>query len=137
MRRPQSYRRGLAALTSAFVVCLLTGCQSAQKAPEKPPVPVTVTEVGEYSGPESVTYSASINPYDQVNVAFKSAGYVTSILQRKGPDGRLRNLQQGDWVKKDEVLATVRQSDYEHSVQQYKGQVEQAQAAALKGTQDF
>src|ERR1700758_1900702 len=137
MRRPQSYRRGLAALTSAFVVCLLTGCQSAQKAPEKPPVPVTVTDVGEYSGPEGVTYSASIVPYDQVNVAFKSAGYVTTILQRKGVDGRERNLQQGDWAKKGEVLARVRESDYRHAVEQYKGQLEQAQASAEKSKQDF
>jgi multidrug efflux system membrane fusion protein len=70
-------------------------------------------------------------------VTFKSAGYVTSILQRKGVDGRVRNLQQGDWVKKDTVLATVRQSDYEHAVNQYKGQLEQAQAGAEKSKQDF
>jgi multidrug efflux system membrane fusion protein len=98
---------------------------------------VTVTEVQEYSGPEGVTYSASIVPYDQVNLAFKSAGYVTSILQRKGVDGRERNLQQGDWVKKGEVLARVRESDYQHAVEQYKGQLEQAQAGAEKSKQDF
>jgi RND family efflux transporter MFP subunit len=76
-------------------------------------------------------------PYTQLSVTFKSAGYVTSILQRKGVDGRVRNLQQGDWVKKDTVLATVRQSDYEHAVNQYKGQLEQAQAGAEKSKQDF
>ena len=137
MRANRGYCSRFATLLSLLAASALMGCESREKPAEKPPIPVTVAAVQEYSGPESVTYSASINPYDQVNVAFKSAGYVTSILQRKGPDGRLRNLQQGDWVKKDEVLATVRQSDYEHSVQQYKGQVEQAQAAALKGTQDF
>jgi multidrug efflux system membrane fusion protein len=76
-------------------------------------------------------------PYTQLSVTFKSAGYVTSILQRKGVDGRVRNLQQGDWVKKDTVLATVRQSDYEHAVNQYKGQLEQSQAGAEKSKQDF
>jgi len=96
-----------------------------------------VAEVKEYSGPEWVNYSASINPYSQLNVSFKSGGYVTSIEQRKGPDGHLRNLQQGDWVKKDEVLATVRLSDYQQQVEQAKGRVDQAQAAALKGSQDF
>jgi multidrug efflux system membrane fusion protein len=35
------------------------------------------------------------------------------------------------------VLATVRQSDYEHAVNQYKGQLEQAQAGAEKSKQDF
>lgn len=137
MRRLQSRRRSLASFHCLLIACALAGCESAKKAPEKPPIPVTVTEVQEYSGPEGVTYSASITPYDQVNVAFKSAGYVTTILQRRGVDGRERNLQQGDWVKKGEVLARVRESDYQHAVEQYKGQLEQAQAAAEKSKQDF
>ena len=134
MRR---YRRGLPSAYCLLIACVLGGCESAHKAPEKPPIPVTVTEVEEYSGPEGVTYSASIVPYDQVNVAFKSSGYVTTILQRKGVDGRERNLQQGDWVKKGDVLARVRESDYQHAVEQYKGQLEQAQAGAEKSKQDF
>jgi len=40
-------------------------------------------------------------------------------------------------VKKGEVLARVRESDYQHAVEQYKGQLEQAQAAAEKSKQDF
>jgi multidrug efflux system membrane fusion protein len=137
MRRMRSYRRGLQSVHFLLVACVLGGCESAHKAPEKPPIPVTVTEVEEYSGPEGVTYSASVVPYDQVNVAFKSSGYVTTILQRKGVDGRERNLQQGDWVKKGDVLARVRESDYQHAVEQYKGQLEQAQAGAEKSKQDF
>jgi RND family efflux transporter MFP subunit len=137
MRRVRSYRRSLPSVYFLLAACVLGGCESAHKAPEKPPIPVTVTEVEEYSGPEGVTYSASIVPYDQVNVAFKSSGYVTTILQRKGVDGRERNLQQGDWVKKGEVLARVRESDYQHAVEQYKGQLEQAQAGAEKSKQDF
>ena len=137
MRRMRSYRRGLPSVCCLLIACILGGCESAHKAPEKPLIPVTVTEVEEYSGPEGVTYSASIVPYDQVNVAFKSAGYVTTILQRKGVDGRERNLQQGDWVKKGEVMARVRESDYQHAVEQYQGQLEQAQAGAVKSKQDF
>jgi RND family efflux transporter MFP subunit len=113
------------------------GCESEKKAAETPPTPVTVADVQEYSGSEGVNYSASIVPYQQVSVAFKSAGYVTSILQRKGVDGRVRNLQQGDWVKEGTVLATVRQSDYQQAVDQYKGQLEQAKASAQKAEQDF
>jgi RND family efflux transporter MFP subunit len=115
----------------------LCGCESAQKTAEAPLTPVTVAEVQEYSGMEGVNYSATIVPYQQLPVSFKSAGYVDSILQRKGIDGRVRNLQQGDWVKKDEVLATVRQSDYRHAVDQYKGQLQQAQASVDKSQQDF
>ena len=132
-RRHRAYFATLVSLVAAGLI----GCASQRKAVEAPPIPVTVAEVQEYSGGEGVNYSASVVPYTQLSVTFKSAGYVTSILQRQGVDGRVRNLQQGDWVKKDTVLATVRQSDYEHAVNQYKGQLEQAQAGAEKSKQDF
>ena len=121
---------------AAFAACLAS-CGTEQKAKETPPIPVTVSTVEEYSGPEAVSYSASIVPYVQIPLMFKSGGYVTSILQRKGADGRIRNVQQGDFVKKDTVLATVRQEDYQHSVQQYAGQLEQAKASATKAQEDF
>ena len=114
-----------------------SGCQSQTRPAEAPLTPVTVATVEEYTGSEPVNYSASLVPYTQLPVSFKSAGYVTSILQRTGSDGRQRNLQQGDYVQKDTVLATVRQEDYRHAVDQYAGQLEQAKAAALKSKQDF
>jgi RND family efflux transporter MFP subunit len=49
----------------------------------------------------------------------------------------MRDLQEGDMVKKGTVLATVRQEDYRHSVAQATGQVEQAKAAAAKAREDF
>src|ERR1700722_4097865 len=124
------------------MACLLLaaiqiGCASEKKPDAPAPTPVTVAEVQQYSGSEGVNYSASIVPYQQVPVAFKSAGYVTSILQRKGIDGRVRNLQMGDWVKQGTVMATVRQADYQQAVDQYKGQLQQAKAGAEKSTQDF
>jgi RND family efflux transporter MFP subunit len=116
----------------------LAGCGAAtpQTEPSRP-TPVSVADIQEYSGGEGVNYSASIVPYTQLALAFKSGGYVTNVLQRPGPNGKPRNLQQGDYVKKDMVVATVRQADYEHSVEQYKGQLEQAQAGRLKAEQDF
>jgi RND family efflux transporter MFP subunit len=120
-----------------LILGLCTGCEVKRKLPETLPTPVTVAVVEEYTGKEGVTYSASIVPYVQVSLSFKSAGYVTSILQRTGADGRSRNVQQGDWVKKDEVLATVRQEDYRHVADQYKGQLEQTQANAENAKQNF
>ena len=137
MKKTEKFRAFLAFPVILVIAALVTGCESEKKPLEAPPTPVTVADVQEYSGSEGVNYSASIVPYQQVSVAFKSAGYVTSILQRKGVDGRVRNLQQGDWVKKGTVLATVRQSDYQQAVDQYKGQLEQAKASAQKSDQDF
>ena len=137
MKKNRQFSSGVAWFAVLVFVGIAGGCQSERKSVEAPPVPVTVAEVQEYSGNEGVNYSASIVPYQQVPVAFKSAGYVTSILQRKGVDGRVRNLQQGDWVKKGTVLASVRQSDYQQAVDQYKGQLAQAQASQRKSSQDF
>lgn len=121
-----------------FLVCgVCAGCQGESRPVEKAPTPVVVTAVEQFVSSDGANYSASLVPYTQVSLSFKSAGYVTDILQRTGADGRVRNIQQGDYVKKDTVLATVRQDDYRHSVEQYAGQVEQAKAGALKAQQDF
>jgi multidrug efflux system membrane fusion protein len=137
MKKNRQFGSDVALFVVFVFVEIAGGCQSERKPVEAPLVPVTVAEVQEYSGNEGVNYSASIVPYQQVPVAFKSAGYVTSILQRKDLDGRVRNLQQGDWVKKGTVLASVRQSDYQQAVDQYKGQLAQAQASQRKSSQDF
>ncbi len=123
---------------AALSVCLwLGGCREEKKPAETPPTPVTVATATTYNGIEGVNYSASIVPYQQLSVSFKSAGYVTSILQHKGVDGRVRNVQMGDVVKKGTVLATVRQSDYQQAVDQYKGQLAQAQASAANAAQTW
>lgn len=127
---------------SANLICclaisvLLAGCESS-KPPAAPSTPVQVARVEAYSGEQGVRYSASIVPYTQVALAFKSAGYVVNILQRPNIGGGTRNVQLGDYVQSGTVLATVRQDDYMHAVQQYKGQLEQANAVLLKAKSDF
>lgn len=116
---------------------VVAGCTPEKKPVDVPLLPVKVAAVEPFSGNQGVTYSANIVPYAQVPLLFKSGGFVTTILQRKGADGRVRNVQQGDFVKKDTVLATVRQDDYRNVVEQAKGQLEQAQAAQVKAEQDM
>ena len=104
------------------------GCKQ-EKGYQQPPTPVRVSLVGTYQSGAGVTYSANIAPYSQVNLSFKSGGYVHSILQVKGADGRMRDVQQGDWVERGAVLAQVRTSDYENQLNGAKGQLGQAEAA--------
>jgi multidrug efflux system membrane fusion protein len=127
------HRQAEAALA---ILVLLAGCRE-EKPVEKVPVPVTVSVAESYSGGTKSPYSASIVANVQVSLAFKSAGYVTDVLQVKSPAGGMRYVDQGDWVKKGTVLATVREDDYRNAVQQAEGQLSQAQAAALKAQQDF
>ena len=116
------------ALSLLAIVGLASGCRHEPVA-EQVLTPVQVTPVGAYSGSAGVAYSANIIPYSQVVLSFKSGGYVQSILQVKGADGRLRNVQTGDWVEQGVVLAQVRTTDYQNQLDAAKAQLAQAQAA--------
>jgi len=109
------------------LVSLTAGCRT-EKAQEKQLTPVRVAPVQTYDATNGVRYSATISPYTQVALAFKSGGYVQSVLQVKGADGRMRDVNQGDWVTAGTVLATVRQTDYLNTLSQAKAQQAQAQA---------
>lgn len=78
-------------------------------------------------GPEE-RYSVSIEPFEKVDLAFKSGGIVEGILQVRGDDGRMRNVQAGDKVATNAELAQVRPLDYQHALEQAEAQYAQAQA---------
>ncbi len=82
-------------------------------------------------------YSANIVPYAQVTLSFQSSGYIDSIRQVKNPSGGMRNIDQGDYVQKGTVLATVRQQDYLDKVQQAKAQLDRSQAELQKAKLSF
>ncbi len=111
-----------------LVAAAMAGC-GREEPYENPPTPVGVTAVQAYESGSEVRYSASIIPYAQVDLAFKSGGYVDSIMQVKGADGRMRDLQQGDRIAAGAVLARVRQDDYTVKVDQAKMQLAQAKSA--------
>ena len=115
---------------------LLAGCNDARSAP-KELLPVRLAGVENIRVGNTTRYSASIVPYAQVDLAFKSAGYVDSIRQVKGPDGRMRNVDAGDWVAKGTLLALVNQQDYSDKLQQAKAQHDRAQAEYEKAKLSF
>ncbi len=125
-----------------IVVCLvaatslIAGC-GGEKSSKKIPTPVRVQVVEERSGVEGFRYSASIMPYTQINLAFKVGGYIQEILQIKGADGKMRNVQEGDTVPNGTVLAKVREADYMAKLGQAKSQLANAQAAFTKASADF
>ena len=108
-------------------VTITSGCRSNPTAPQ-PLTPVRTAAVQSIDAGTSNTYSANIQPYQQVDLAFKSNGYLVSIRQVKDATGRMRNIDQGDWVAKGTVLATVDEGDYKEKLQQAKAQLDRAQA---------
>ncbi|HXE12439.1 MAG TPA: efflux RND transporter periplasmic adaptor subunit [Bryobacteraceae bacterium] len=134
-----------------FSVVWLVSCSRQPAAPEKEATPVRLTAVTRYAAGEGQVYSASILPNRQVTLAFRTSGFVESIHQVRGADGRMRSVDIGDVVPLGTTLAQVRTKDYQLQVSQIQGQVTQAQeaeqaaraqlaqaeAAAVKAQQDF
>ncbi len=133
------------------VAILLSSCTRQQPALEKNVTPVRLTTAESFSPTRGQRYSASILPNRQVNLAFKVNGFVESLYQVRGADGRTRSADIGDVVKQGTTLARVRTQDYQFQVSQVQGQVQQArdseqtaaaqlaqaQASAAKAEQDF
>jgi RND family efflux transporter MFP subunit len=114
-------------LVAALCAIAQTGCSRAESEP-RPLTPVRVAEVQTIATGNQSRYSANITPNAQVDLSFKSGGYIESIRQVRGADGRMRNLDTGDWVTKGAVLAVVRQKDYSDQRDQAKAQLARAQA---------
>ena len=123
---------GLCALMAA-----ITGCHRDAQIPAKSPTPVRLAEVTSYTSPEALRYSASIVPFAQASLSFKSSGYVTSIQQVVGADGRRRDVGTGDYVVSGAVLARIRQQDLKNQVDQAEAQVSQARAQHVQAGQDY
>jgi multidrug efflux system membrane fusion protein len=118
-------------------VLALAGCGRQARTVEKQPVPVRVVTVGPHGAPPRTRYSASIEPYEQVTLAFKASGYVYDIRKVRGADGRSRNLQEGDAVSAGSVLARIHDAEYVARRNQAKASLAEAQAGLERARQDF
>src|SRR5262249_52988771 len=110
---------------------LLASCTKEKHI--EPVVQVVRAGVVEEITPDvSERYSASIEPFAKVDLAFKSGGIVEGILQVRGADGRLRNIEMGDKVAKGAELAQVRPLDYEHALEQADARRAEAEAQVAR-----
>jgi RND family efflux transporter MFP subunit len=94
-----------------------------------PPVPVSVVQVGGSSGdPGATRYSGAIKADESVDLAFRVSGIVDAITQVRGADGRLRAIQDGDPVRRGQVLARLRQIEYRDQVADADATLRQSEA---------
>jgi len=122
-------------LVTVFVVAFSPGCGKDKL--EKSPIPVTARSVEPHKPDGGFRYSANVEPYKTVNVAFKVAGYVEEILQVPGADGHMRDVQDGDVVKNGTVLARLRQTEFDNRISQAKAHLAETVAEQSKAQQDF
>jgi len=137
MRRNRK-RLGSVLGAALFATIVATsGCQEPTKVAAKPPTPVHVVDVALYSPSEDLRYSASVLPFAEAVLSFKSAGYVTEIKQVQGADGRRRNIGSGDYVSRGAVLAQIRHQDLKNQLDQASATLSAAQAQHVEATKDY
>lgn len=100
-------------------------------------LPVKTHVVAPAPAPAAVRYAASIEAREQVALAFKTSGYIETVLRRTGADGRSRVAQPGDAIRRGTLLARVQDSDYRERVSQGKAKLAEADAALVKAGLDL
>jgi len=120
-------RKWASLLGATSLLSVVAGCRQ-EAAVDKSPTPVRTALVQVIDAGTANTYSANIQPYQQVDLAFKSNGYLASIRQVKDADGHVRNIDIGDFVMQGTVLATVQQDDFKDKLAQAKASLDRSQA---------
>ena len=120
------------------VTGVLGGCNRQSQIPSQPARAVRLATVAppQLSG-ETLRYSASILPYTQVDLMFRSSGYVTNVRQVRGADGRTRDVGTGDYVEQGLTLAHIRREDLQNQMAQAQAQLDQATSQHTRADQDF
>jgi multidrug efflux system membrane fusion protein len=130
-RRINAVRLGVLCVLALSVAC------RAQLDSKHEPRPVRAASVDVAPPPQELRFSGTIVPREQVAVSFKVAGRVAEVAQRRGADGRMRSLQQGDVVVRGAFLARLTGSEQRDRRRQSEAQIGSAQASLTRAEQDF
>lgn len=125
-------------LAVLFLAPVLAGCNSSKAIPQAPQAVQTQrmqSNVAPNGG--GLRFSAVVTPDKQVPMSFRIPGYVIALKQVRGPDGRMRDLAEGDRVGRGAVLVRIRASEYQDKVRQATSQAAAAEAVAVKAKLDF
>jgi RND family efflux transporter MFP subunit len=128
-------RTTIATLALALV---MAGCGS-NKPLNQPPQGVQAESIQKQVGfsTDGLRFSAVVTPDSEAPLTFRIPGYVTSLKQVRGQDGRMRDLAEGDRVSRGGVLVHIRSSEYEDKVHQASSQAAASEAVAQKAKLDF
>lgn len=109
-------------------VILLCSCSSKVKTASSP-IPVTVHPAEVKIKQEQNRFTGSLVPGIQVQLMFKSPGYVQQIYTIQDSEKkRNRLIQSGDPIKKGQVIARVRSDEYQQRVTQAQASLTRARA---------
>ncbi len=143
--------RVLLGVLSVAALYVVAGCGTKEQKEGQQPVPVQAETVALQQVQPNWSYSGELRPDTEVQLAFKEPGYIASLYRVKGADGRMRDVQVGDEIPANAVLAHLRSSDYEASFNSAVGQqnamqgafeaskaeLDRVKASQVKADQDF
>ena len=124
----------VAILATALATGACTNARALESTPARPVKAHTVTPTPAAAG---VRYSATIEAFEQISLAFKTSGYVEALDRRQGADGRSRAAQAGDAVAGGAVLARVQESDYRERLNQSRAKLAEGEASEQKARLDL
>src|SRR6202161_2146178 len=105
---------------------VLGGCESKQPSSAAPPPPtVTVSHPLQKSITEWDEYTGRFTALETVEIRARVSGFIDSV-----------HFQEGQIVKKDDLLFVIDQRPYQIAVEQAKADIERAQAKLDIATQD-
>ena len=113
------------------------GCGHNRDRAAQPAAAVTVQDIGPGRAASGAAYSANIQPYTQVSLAFQVNGYVQTITQVRGADGNLRDIQGGDIVKAGQLMARVQENTYQQAVNNAQSELAAAQAVYVLDKKNY
>lgn len=125
-------------LTVLFLAPVLAGCHSSkaiQQAPQAVQTQRMQSDAASNGG--GLRFSAVVTPDAQVPLSFRIPGYVIALKQVRGPDGRMRDISEGDRVSNGAILVRIRANEYQDKVRQASSQAAAAEAVAQKAKLDF
>lgn len=121
-----------------LIALAMAGCHSSkpiQQAPQAVQILRMESQPGVAGG--ALRFSAVVTPDAQVPLSFRIPGYVVSMKQVRGQDGRMRDLAEGDRVSRGTVLVRIRSSEYQDKVRQASSHSAATEAIAQKAKLDF
>jgi RND family efflux transporter MFP subunit len=127
-----SFREPLLVIAISTCLALLSACSRSDAAPEKSTAPaeavpiVPVAKVGRADLASDLTLTAEFEPYQQIDVMAKVAGYVQLI-----------NVDIGDRVHKDQVLATLEIPEMEDELAKAAASIDQAEAEIVTASDEL
>jgi membrane fusion protein, multidrug efflux system len=108
-----------------LIANVLAGCDSKPTAGSPPPPTVTVAQPLQKSITEWDEYTGRFTALETVEIRARVSGFIDSV-----------HFQEGQIVKKDDLLFVIDQRPYQIAVEQAKADIERAQAKLDIATQD-